>query len=926
MSATVEQNELFRDFSDEKRKALAEKGHALPDGGFPIETEEDLKNAIRAIGRAKDPKAAKAHIRKRAKALGHEDLVPEEWSADETASLEDASRRVIFGSGDTMFEVSFEAEPRTVTVAGKEFVVGKPIHIFPFGEWKTVDGRTIAFSEQDAKVLVENANSRKNDLAITFDHEKHHSEAGGWMQDFQIRPDGLWATDVKWVKETYDAISAGKYRYISGEAFGLGNGSPSEPFHPRRLLAASLVPKPAIDGLNEVTLSAQSANAGKETNMAKVTGAELRAALHLSADSSDSDVREHLEKALEAQHEDDKEDAVEKEKAKHKGKVNEEKTGTLTIKHERESADAEDDEGDDDDEKKKFSKDEMSGKFCKTSSQEGTKMGVDDTLAAAKAAGEETAKAAVAASLETVKAVAIEEAGKQARATFAVQEKEKAVDATLLSAEKEGKITPAERDGFRKMLLSADEASVKFATETLAKLPVKAPTDRLPEGIFDVTQSATFAGGQGFDLTKMSYREQSEFLTQVARFATHKGIPIDAARVAVLKGENRDFEAQLSFGAGRAADAFAGAGVGEFRASRRQIPMDPDMVEFIKKRVRSGGIPEQLVPADIQQFAALSDFQPAARTTLPMALGYFQAEFIGDELLPVFVGGADEKAAWPEFAFEKFSAVAKAAGILGAPVRTSLNVTWHTVTLDKYPVQIDIDRRVRAASVTLPRGIDTIAMENVKAQVGVTREVAQAALLTTDSNYYDSTYYTTVSPKWSDAGSPASYSGLPITDISNGMAHIRSGVRAWPDLLALSPNAALAMRRNQQIIDTVRYTGTMERPGTMVSDATLAAIFAGLFNVTIVVGSAGYSSLPSGAGPSDVWGNDAFLICTGKGAIEAPRFGMTVTSAGSPRVRAFPNELLGADGSDSIVYTDSWQVVSVSKKAAFRFKSASDSL
>lgn len=72
---------LNREFSQEERERLAEKGHALPDGSYPIVTREDLENAIQAIGRAKDPGAAKAHIKKRARALGLEELIPEEWNS-----------------------------------------------------------------------------------------------------------------------------------------------------------------------------------------------------------------------------------------------------------------------------------------------------------------------------------------------------------------------------------------------------------------------------------------------------------------------------------------------------------------------------------------------------------------------------------------------------------------------------------------------------------------------------------------------------------------------------------------------------------------------------------------------------------------------------------------------------------------------------
>ena len=68
-----------RDFSDKKRKALAKDKKALPDGSFPIENKEDLENAIKAIGRAKDEAKAKAHIIARAKALKATDLLPADW-------------------------------------------------------------------------------------------------------------------------------------------------------------------------------------------------------------------------------------------------------------------------------------------------------------------------------------------------------------------------------------------------------------------------------------------------------------------------------------------------------------------------------------------------------------------------------------------------------------------------------------------------------------------------------------------------------------------------------------------------------------------------------------------------------------------------------------------------------------------------------
>ena len=59
-----------RTFSAKEREADAKSGAAEGDGSFPIENATDLKNAMRAIGRSKNPEKTRAHIRARAKALG----------------------------------------------------------------------------------------------------------------------------------------------------------------------------------------------------------------------------------------------------------------------------------------------------------------------------------------------------------------------------------------------------------------------------------------------------------------------------------------------------------------------------------------------------------------------------------------------------------------------------------------------------------------------------------------------------------------------------------------------------------------------------------------------------------------------------------------------------------------------------------------
>ena len=91
MKSLFEYYEIYeiyeREFSKEKRKELADKGLALPDGSFPIENREDLKNAIKLKGLGKDPERAKAFIIKRAKALGAEDMIKDSWKVNEFGPL-----------------------------------------------------------------------------------------------------------------------------------------------------------------------------------------------------------------------------------------------------------------------------------------------------------------------------------------------------------------------------------------------------------------------------------------------------------------------------------------------------------------------------------------------------------------------------------------------------------------------------------------------------------------------------------------------------------------------------------------------------------------------------------------------------------------------------------------------------------------------
>lgn len=71
---------LKRQYSQAERERMSRTGVAMPDGSFPIRNRNDLANAIQSVGRASNYADAKRHIMRRAKELGLDNMLPEEWT------------------------------------------------------------------------------------------------------------------------------------------------------------------------------------------------------------------------------------------------------------------------------------------------------------------------------------------------------------------------------------------------------------------------------------------------------------------------------------------------------------------------------------------------------------------------------------------------------------------------------------------------------------------------------------------------------------------------------------------------------------------------------------------------------------------------------------------------------------------------------
>ena len=76
------------EFTTDQRKQLVIKKEAMPDGSYPIRNASDLKNAIQAYGRSANKPATQAWIKKRAKELNLEDLLPESWKEVKQSAID----------------------------------------------------------------------------------------------------------------------------------------------------------------------------------------------------------------------------------------------------------------------------------------------------------------------------------------------------------------------------------------------------------------------------------------------------------------------------------------------------------------------------------------------------------------------------------------------------------------------------------------------------------------------------------------------------------------------------------------------------------------------------------------------------------------------------------------------------------------------
>ena len=116
----------FAYISRDEREKLAKKGHALPDGSYPIRDVEDLKNAIQAYGRSKksDRADVRKHIMKRAHQLNFRHLIPDSFktAASDSITASAEKLRAKLAAVQASVETTFAGEEEIV----KEIIEENP--------------------------------------------------------------------------------------------------------------------------------------------------------------------------------------------------------------------------------------------------------------------------------------------------------------------------------------------------------------------------------------------------------------------------------------------------------------------------------------------------------------------------------------------------------------------------------------------------------------------------------------------------------------------------------------------------------------------------------------------------------------------------------------------------------------------------------
>ena len=172
----------------------------------------------------------------------------------------------------------------------------KWIQAMPLGKYMHPMHGVIDITPERVARFADNVNKgvRGQALDIDYDHKQHNGKAAGWVQKAEARPDGLWIL-VEWVKEAWDDIKSGAYRYFSPEFVDEWVHPASQSKFNDVLFGGGITNRPFLKGILPINLSEILAESESETNESNLMFTEeqraaLLAKLGLAEDADDQTI------------------------------------------------------------------------------------------------------------------------------------------------------------------------------------------------------------------------------------------------------------------------------------------------------------------------------------------------------------------------------------------------------------------------------------------------------------------------------------------------------------------------------------------------------------------------------------------------------------------------------------------------------------
>jgi hypothetical protein len=214
---------------------MAKSGQAMPHGGYPIKSEKDLRNAIQAVGRARNPSATRAHIRKRARAIGKSNLIPESWDSRSVVRERSSQMQRIVTVDGVQIELDDKdgqiLERHLGSISDQLDAVTAQLASLR-KQVSTKDGEIAAFKKQlaDAEMTPAKINQMVRDRTEVI--ERSRRVLGDRVALDDTRPDGQIKREVvaeliggQAVKDMNDDAVSGAFYALTAKAGG-GGGSP----------------------------------------------------------------------------------------------------------------------------------------------------------------------------------------------------------------------------------------------------------------------------------------------------------------------------------------------------------------------------------------------------------------------------------------------------------------------------------------------------------------------------------------------------------------------------------------------------------------------------------------------------------------------------------------------------------------------------